>query len=83
MFVPGVDPGQPKGKVVGFGSGINKEADGEALWHGVRQPLGQQDDLIVEEATVGGQQRHLTAAGLDYVGVTVANCGKINSCYCN
>lgn len=75
MFIPGVDPGQSESKVIGLGSGVDKEADGKALGHGVRQPLGQQDDLVVEEAAVGGQQRHLPAACLDYVGVTVTNCG--------
>lgn len=81
MFVPGVDPGQPEGKVIGLGAGVDKEADGKALGHRGRQPLGQQDYLVMEEAAVGGQQRHLAAAGLNYVGVTVTNCGQRKNGY--
>lgn len=69
-----MDPGQPQSEVIGLGSGVDKEANGERLRECLHQSLGEDHDLIMKVPVVCGDQGHLVSARLDHVRVAMANC---------
>lgn len=71
--VAGVALGEPQGQVVGLRAGIDKEADGQVAGHLLGDPGRTVDHLVVKEAVVGGQRRHLLRARLHNLWVAMAD----------
>lgn len=77
-FAPfGVLAGKSQGQIVCFRPGIDKVAHGQISGHLFRQGLGALDQLVVQEAIVGGQRGQLLGSGFHHLGMTVANVGDI------
>ena len=69
--------GQPQSEVIGLGARVDHVDHREGRGEGVGDPLGVEDEVVMEEPRVGVQDFHLLLASLHHVRVTVTNMGHV------
>ena len=69
--------GQPQSEVIGLGARVDHVDHGEGRGEGVGDPLGVEDEVVMEKPGVGVQDFHLPLTSLHHVRVTVTNMGHV------
>ena len=69
--------GQPQSEVIGLRARVDHVDHGEGRGEGVGDPLGVEDEVVMEEPRVGVEDLHLSLASLHHVWVAVTHMSHI------
>ena len=69
--------GQPQSEVISLGARVDHVDHGEGRGEGVGDPLGVEDEVVMEEPRVSVQDLHLPLPSLDNMRVTVTDMSHV------
>ena len=69
--------GQPQSEVISLGARVDHVDHGEGRREGVGDPLGVEDEVVMEEPRVSVEDLHLPLPSLDHMRVTVTDMSHV------